>query len=410
VWIAAAVVGGAAVGYARLIALVQSLYFSTFERFPFVTAVSGPFFFVGAAWIVRQFGRDAKGSGIPQVLVAIQNANQGTSEAERWQHSLVSARTAAVKVLSSVLGIFGGASIGREGPTVQIAAAGFAWFGQRLRKYAPQIEFRTFLTAGAAAGVAAAFNTPIAGIAFAIEELGGDAFGIFRQMVMLAIIVSGIVSLGLSGNYLYFGRPVILNTSIVAWVGEAMAIGLIGGLLGGIFARALANPQWLRIPRHWLVRALVTGVLCSAIGYWTHGDTAGSGYEATRRALESANLEGMNPAFPLLKLATTALSYVSGMAGGIFSPCLSIGAGIGLAVAKLAGLANFRACALFGMVAFFSGAVRAPLTAVIIVMEMTDEPTLAIPFMIAAFLAHSAGRRVMSEPLYHYLARNYRSD
>ena len=93
------------------------------------------------------------------------------------------------------------------------------------------------------------------------------------------------------------------------------------------------------------------------------------------------------------------------MAGGIFSPCLSIGAGVGFSIAKICGLINFKTCALFGMVAFFSGAVRAPLTAVIIVMEMTDEHLLILPFMIAAYLAYSAGKRIMPEPLYHYLSR-----
>jgi H+/Cl- antiporter ClcA len=319
----------------------------------------------------------------------------------------VSLRTAAVKVVSSALGILGGASIGREGPTVQIAAAGFAWFGHRMRRYTQHIEFRTFLTAGAAAGVAAAFNTPIAGVTFAIEELGGNVMGMFRQIVMLAIIVSGIVAQGIAGNYLYFGRPAILHTDVWLMLGEAVGIGLLAGVLGGLFARMLAKPGWAFLPKLWWTRALLTGAVCAAIGYWTHGDTAGSGYEVTRRALESSTLDGADPLFAVYKLLTTSLSYLSGMAGGIFSPSLSIGAGVGLAVAKIVGLANFRTCALLGMVAFFSGAVRAPLTAVIIVMEMTDERLLVIPFMIASFLAYSAGRRIQPEPLYHYLAHRY---
>ena len=410
VWVAAAVVGGLAVVYAKFIALLQNFYFLAFKHFPVWVAISGPILFVAATWIVRRFAPDAKGSGIPQVLVAIEQATIQKKEAAPWEHSLVSVRTSVVKVLSSAIGILAGASIGREGPTVQLAAAGFAWFGQRLRRFAPQIEFRTFLTAGAAAGVAAAFNTPIAGITFALEELGGDVFGVFRQMVMLAIIISGIVAQGTAGNYLYFGRPVLSNASMVSWISEAVSIGIVGGLLGGFFAKTLAEPRLIGIPKNWLLRAFIAGVVCSAIGYWTRGDTAGSGYEVTRRVIESHALQDGNPLFPLLKLATTSLSYISGMAGGIFSPSLSIGAGVGIAIAKLAGIANFRACALFGMVAFFSGAVRAPLTAVIIVMEMTDEPSLVIPFMIAAFLAYSAGRRVMAEPLYHYLAHHYRDE
>ena len=112
----------------------------------------------------------------------------------------------------------------------------------------------------------------------------------------------------------------------------------------------------------------------------------------------------MSVYFPILKLITTILSYLSGMAGGIFSPALSIGAGIGLTVAKVMHFENFRACALMGMVAFFSGAVQAPLTAVVIVMEMTDQHILILPFMIAAFLSHAIGKWMMPTPLYQFLA------
>jgi H+/Cl- antiporter ClcA len=141
------------------------------------------------------------------------------------------------------------------------------------------------------------------------------------------------------------------------------------------------------------------------MAYYTHGDTSGSGYEVTKKFLDGDSISEFSLIFPFFKLLTTALSYLSGMAGGIFSPSLSIGAGIGLLTAKIIGFVNFKACALFGMVAFFSGAIQAPLTAVIIVMEMTDEHILAIPFMIAAFIASSTGRRIMHESLYHYLAK-----
>src|SRR5579863_4803407 len=167
VWLAAGLVGVAAVAYAKLIAAIQALYFLAFARYPIPVACAGPVFFVLAVWTVKRFGPDARGSGIPQVLVAIERANHQPVTEASWKDSLVSARTAAVKVLSSALGILGGASIGREGPTVQVAAAGFAWIGKSMRRFTPDIEFRTFLTAGAAAGVAAAFNTPIAGITFA---------------------------------------------------------------------------------------------------------------------------------------------------------------------------------------------------------------------------------------------------
>ncbi|PIS10453.1 MAG: chloride channel protein [Bdellovibrio sp. CG10_big_fil_rev_8_21_14_0_10_47_8] len=408
VWISAGVIGLMAVLYARLVSALQEVFFHYFHISPVLTACAGPFLFVLATWLVKCFAPDAKGSGIPQVLTAIeQSSSHRGDDSFAWGSDLVSLKTAGIKILSSCVGILGGASIGREGPTVQVAAAGFSWIGNKIRRFAPHVDFQTFLVAGSAAGVAAAFNTPIAGIAFAVEELGGGALGAVRQVVMLTIIVSGVIAQGLGGNYLYFGHPAALSENVGLLMMEALLIGIIGGLLGGLFAKILAEPKITKLPTRWMARAFVAGLICALIGYFTNGDTAGSGYEVTRGILNGGNLEDVSIFFPIYKLITTILSYLSGMAGGIFSPSLSIGAGIGLSVAKILGLANFKACALLGMVAFFSGAVRAPLTAVIIVTEMTDEHLLVLPFMIAAYLAYSAGKRVMSESLYHYLARKH---
>jgi H+/Cl- antiporter ClcA len=408
VWLSAGVVGAAAVMYARLISSLQFHFFNYFHRSPIIVSCVAPLFFILATALVRKFAPDAKGSGIPQVLAAIDKAkNQSTGDSSAWLSHLVSLRTAAIKVISSSIGILGGASIGREGPTVQIAASGFAWIGRRIRRFAPEIDLQSFLIAGGAAGVAAAFNTPLAGIAFALEEIADGMFGPFRQIVMLAVIIAGVIAQGLSGNYLYFGHFSILKVPLISLLPEALLIGVIGGILGGFFAKLLAYPSLTRLPQHWILRAFVCGVICAGVGYLTQGATSGSGYEITKSVLENDTMGNASIMLPIYKLITTTFSYLSGMAGGVLSPCLSIGAGIGISVAKLAHFANFKTCALMGMVAFFSGAIRAPLTGVIIVMEMTDEHILVLPFMIAAYLAFSLGKRIMPVPLYHFLAEKY---
>ncbi len=407
VWISAVLVGGLAVAYARMISFFQRVFFRFFETHAVLASLAGPALFFIAAWMVRQFAPDAKGSGIPQVLAAIEGSKTEAESEAAWKSSLISLHTAAVKVVSSCVGILGGASIGREGPTIQIAATCFAWIGHKVRRFAPEVDFQSFLIAGAAAGVAAAFNTPIAGITFAIEEIADNSFGSFKQHVMLGIIVSGLVAQGLIGDYLYFGHPEIVVVGVGLMIVESITIGLVGGVMGGLFALLLAKPQVARVPGHWLWRVALAGIACSLIGFLTLGDTSGSGYEVTERILNHGNIHDVSYAYPFLKLTTTTLSYLSGMAGGIFSPSLSIGSGVGLAMAKAFGWINFKACALIGMVAFFSGAVGAPLTAVIIVMEMTNEHSLVIPFMIAAYLAFSIGKRIMPVPLYHYLAEKH---
>jgi H+/Cl- antiporter ClcA len=403
-WTSAAAVGLLAALFASLISEVQGVYFRAFHAHPVFVSCVAPLLFVVATWLVERWAPAAKGSGIPQVLAVIDESRTEPTNEGTWVNPLVSLRTAFVKVLSASTGILGGASIGREGPTVQIAASAFAWIGRVSRRFAPQIDFQSFVVAGGAAGIAAAFNTPLAGITFALEEVADGMLGPFRQSIMVAVIIAGITTQALSGNYLYFGRPSDVNAPVLLLIPEGVLIGLCGGLLGGIMAKLLSTPQLSRLPTHWVRRAFIAGCICSAVGYFTLGDTSGSGYEVTRRALESNSIDSMPLLFPFWKLLTTTMSYLSGMAGGIFSPSLSIGAGVGLLVAHLAHFANYKACALLGMVAFFSGAIRAPLTGVVIVMEMSDEHLLIVPFMIAAYIAHAIGRRIMPTPLYHYLA------
>lgn len=398
--IAAIGVGFLATLYARFIAGAQTLFSLSFQHHPWVVSLCGPLFFLAATWLVVRCAPEAKGSGIPQVLQAIDRT--GVAKAAGLSSPLVSIRTALFKVGSSALGILGGASIGREGPTVQVAASFFALTARLSRRYFGSLDPQSYLIAGASAGISAAFNTPLAGITFALEEIAEHSFGQFKRSVMLAVIVGGITAQALGGNYLYFGHPSILQGLSSLW-GPSILLGLLGGLCGGLFAKLLTKPLPHLLPASWWGRALVCGVLCSAFGLLSNGATAGSGYEVTRRFMDQD--PGSLPAliFPE-KFLTTVFSYLSGMAGGIFSPSLSIGAGMGYTTAHLFHWEALKACGLLGMVAFFSGAVQAPLTAVIIIMEMTDQSELLIPFLIAALLAQGIGRLWMPVPLYRHLA------
>jgi H+/Cl- antiporter ClcA len=292
--------------------------------------------------------------------------------------------------------------VGREGPTVQIASSLSAFSARVAGRFFPIKDCRSFLVAGAAAGVSAAFNTPLAGIAFALEEIAGSMFTQFKGGVMLCVIVAGITARAMGGNYLYFGHPSVSDPSS-GMIFFAMFAGVLGGLLGGLFSRILTLPRMTLLPKSWWKRAIVCGVVCSTFAWLSNGDTSGSGYEAIRRFMDAPGAS-LPPLYFTEKFLTTVFSYLSGIAGGIFSPCLAIGAGMGVTSAQLFHLADPKACALIGMVAFFSGVVHAPLTAVIIIMEMTDQHMLIIPFMISAYLAHSIGKLVMPIPLYRHLA------
>lgn len=400
-WSTALAVGVLSVLYAQLINFSQTHFLSIFQKFPFIVSAASPLIFLSAVFAVRYFEPEAKGSGIPQVLQAIHLGEKDFRSNERIS-KFVSIKTACVKVLSSSLGILGGASIGREGPTVQIAASLFAWTARKTSRWVPKLDFQSYLVAGGAAGVAAAFNTPLAGIAFALEEIGETKFPKFKESVMLSVIISGIAAQALAGNYLYFGHPVLEGLP-VRIIFDALSIGFLGGLAGGAFAWTLSRPSLAILPKHWVKRAALCGLVCAGINLLTSGDTAGSSYDVTRRLMDSPD-GAFTPFFFMEKFITTVLSYLSGMAGGIFSPCLSIGAGLGITVSQLAHIGSLKICALIGMVAFFSGVVRAPLTAVIIVTEMTDKHILIIPMMIAAYLSQGVAKRIMPISLYRHLA------
>ena len=248
VWAAAGVAGLAAVLYAKLVAAGQVFYLNALHNHPYVVSALSPLLFLAAAATVVKIAPEATGSGIPQVLVAIDMSKEPEASHRASVSRLVSVKTALVKVLSTSIGILGGASIGREGPTVQIASSGFAWVARKMRLVTPHVDFRGYLIAGAAAGVAAAFNTPLAGITFALEEIADGAFGSIKQMVMLSVILAGITAQALLGDYLYFGHPSVAKPDWVL-IPEALLIGALGGIFGGIFARVLAYPHANRLPK-----------------------------------------------------------------------------------------------------------------------------------------------------------------
>ena len=233
-------------------------------------------------------------------------------------------------------------------------------------------------------------------------------FGALKHMVMIAVILAGLTARALLGNELYYGYPHLAATQFQLRWGAAVVIGITGGLLGGVFGRLVGSDLFGLLNRlNWWLRALACGAAVSLIGVVYSGTTAGSGYGITRDFF-SAHAESL-PAltFPLAKALATGLSTLSGMGGGILAPSLSIGAWMGVSLAtlgsKLALVLNFQACALLGMVAYFAGAFQIPMSAVIIVMEMTNEHDIILPMMIASVFAFGTAKLLMPHSLYHVI-------
>lgn len=349
------------------------------------------------AFATRRFTPEGRGSGIPQVIAATRNPEQSLD-------TLISLRVGFAKLLMTAGGLLAGASVGREGPTVQVAAAIMA----RVHRF-----FRVPLTAGViiaggAAGVAGAFNTPLAGVAFAIEELANAFEQRVALLVMTAILIAGIVSLGLAGDYVYFGTmPQTLSLGRVLVI--APVAGFIGGLSGGIFARLVLaitfrRERWLGpLAKRPVIWALLCGLAIAGIGILT-GATWGTGYVEAKAAIEGAH-ESLW--FGPGKFAATLLSTLAGLPGGIFSPSLATGAGVGNLLCLLFPHDPRGAVVLLGMIAYFTGVVRAPLTAVIIIVEATASRGMILPLFASALVADAAGRLVCKDKLYHALAREF---
>ncbi len=396
--VGAVLIGLAALAFAWAGDRAQHLFFVMQAARPWTNLLVTPVMFVLIAGVTLRFAPETRGSGIPQVIAAARSPDDLGSGA------LVSLKAAFAKVGLTIAGLFGGAAVGREGPTVQLAAA--------LMVQVHRI-FRVPLTAGVliaggAAGVAAAFNTPLAGIAFAIEELAVAYEQRVALLVMGAVMIAGLTAQGIAGEYVYFGQldgDVHLSTVLIA----APLAGVAGGMLGGLFSRtllALRGPggRWSRLfGKRPVVTALACGLVVGAIGWATGGATAGTGYGPTEMLLgggDSAYWFG--PAKFFSALATS----VSGIPGGIFAPSLAVGAGFGDLLTPLFDPGEAGLIVLMGMAGYFTGVVRAPLTAVIILSEATGSHAI-LPLFATALIGDWAGAIVCRERLYHKLAEGF---
>ena len=408
VWAAAALAGLIVVLFARVSELALLAFRQIRGDQAWVPFVLTPCVAMLIVWMTTRWIQGAQGSGIPQVIAAARLARGGKATGR-----LVSLRIAFGKVAMVALGLLGGFSIGREGPSVQVAASVL----DSAHRYLPQSHSRAvrrsdLILAGGAAGVAAAFNTPLAGIMFAIEELGrrhGEANA--SGILLITVIFSGLVAVGFEGNYTYFGH---LNVGSVARgiLLPVLAIAIICGILGGLFSRLLLMPLrhrnwgiWRYRRQHPVVFAGACGVVVAAIGWLSGGYSFGSGYVATANAISGQTT--LHWSAPFAKFAATVVSYFSGIPGGIFAPALAIGAAVGFDIAPLtASFANEHQVVALCMAAFLAAVTQAPITAAIIVMEMIDGHGMVLSLMGVSLLAKVISGMFGPE-LYQQMARGF---
>ena len=408
-WMASLGVGLVAVGFARLADAAGHLQRHWLIHFPTFFLTATPMATAALVYASERFFPQATGSGIPQVIAALRLP---ADAADRWR--LLVLPIALAKVVMTSIGLLCGLSIGREGPTIQVSAAIMVAFHRVTAKWVrfPSIYLNQGLVlAGGAAGLAAAFNTPLAGIVFAIEELGHSFEERLSGITLTAVIFSGLASISLMGDYFYFGQ-VSTNLPLGASWAVIPLCGLGGGAAGGLFASALLAGNRSLQPmrkRHPLPFGMAAGLLLVCLGLLSHGHTLGTGYPEASTLLgnQTAGPYMPNLLSPVFKMLATFLSYCSGVPGGLFSPSLAAGAELGAVLHRLAPLAPEQSVVLLGMAAYFVGVIQTPITALVIITEMTNNHQLMLPLMATIVLAQATSRLVCPEPLYHALAKGF---
>jgi len=396
--------GALAVGaIAALFAVAGNYAIDLFRHVPetsrWLPFLACPVGLVAVLWLTRHWFPGTEGSGIPQAIAALE------TKGEEARSHLLSLRIAFGKILLTFLGLLSGASIGREGPTVHVGASIMYSLGRIARFPRHDLE-RGLILAGGAAGVAAAFNTPIAGIIFAIEEMSRSFEERTSGTLLIAVILAGVTAVAIKGNYTYFGS----TSAALSFSGWPLVFlcGILGGLLGGTFSKIVIGGSQRIAPllgRYPYRIAVVCGLAIAVAGLFSDATTYGTGYQEAKGILTGVSHMGV--LFPFLKMTASIASYLSGIPGGIFAPSLAAGAGLGADLARFFPAVPVAAVVVLGMVSYFSGVVQAPITSFVIVMEMIDNQNMLFPLMSASLIAYGASRLICREPIYRALARNF---
>jgi len=411
-WVASVITGLFAVLYAKLFAYAEENSLDIFTKHKWWFLLLAPVCFVLARWVVVKFSPYSRGSGIPQVIAAVELANPKQNEKVS---KLLSLRIIFVKVVSSLVLVIGGGVIGREGPTIQIAGSVFRKVNMWLPKWWPKISKRNMISAGAAAGLAAAFNTPLGGIVFAVEELTKTHISYFKTALFTAVIIAGLTAQGLMGPYLYLGLVNINNLS--PWIFlPIILVAIITGLVGSAMCKLmLALFKWrstFNSEKQHIIYTIACGLVIAALAVLVSDSRIlWSGKEIMRTTLFTDSKD-VAWYVPLFRVVGPVLSFTSGGAGGVFAPALSAGASIGSLMSGIMHLSptNTNLLILCGMCGFLTGVTRTPFTSAILVLEMTDRHNAIFYLMLAGMIAGMAAAIIDKHSFYDHLKHQYIHD
>ncbi|WP_042490591.1 chloride channel protein [Anabaena sp. PCC 7108] len=350
-----------------------------------------------AGWLVQRLAPEAAGSGIPQVKASLANIPIKLS----W-------RVAGIKFLSTIISLGSGITLGRQGPTVQVGA-GLAAGMSRTFPTSPDHR-RQMIAAGAGAGLSAAFNAPIAGVLFIIEELLQDVSGLTLGTAIIACFIGGVISRLLGGGSLQLNLELMHYSSKFSLleIPIFLLLGVLAGLLGALFNRGLIfsiktyNRLHISLPLRVALAGLMSGLIVSLLPEYYRDNAGLREYMiATQPNLLLAAITFIS------QFILTLIAFGSGAPGGLFAPSLILGSCLGHIVgvfeSQLLGLGSSTTYALAGMGGFFSAVSKVPMTAIVIVFEMTTDFNLVLPLMIVSVTSYLVADQVVPGSLYDKL-------
>jgi len=353
---------------------------------------------LGIGYLLYRYFPGARGSGVPQTKAAL-FAREGR----------ITLRTVLGKFFCTSATLASGIPLGREGPSVQIGAGIGSVLGRSLGLSTEQVK--KLIPVGAAAAIAAAFNTPLAAVLFSLEEITGDLYAPVMGAVVLASATAWVVLRVFLGNHPLFKVPQYQLVHPSEFAVYAV-LGVAGGVVSAAFTRLLLGmrARFLQLPQKTVWFQPVAGGLLVGVMGWFVPQVLGVGYGFVGEALNGRMAFQLMALLVVLKLFAVTASYASGNAGGIFGPALFIGAMLGGTVGTVAHhlfpayTATPGAYAIVGMGAVFAGIVRAPMTSVLMIFEMTQDYAVIVPLMIANLVSLFIASRLQRAPIYEALA------
>ena len=372
---------------------------------PYISFGVTPLLLIISFLLVQKIAPGASGSGIPQVMACVEKSHKHLG------YYFLSVKIIVIKIASSCLGILAGGAIGREGPSIQISGAIAHNLARLFKRLDISFKYDQMLVAGAASGLAAAFNTPIGGIVYAIEELSHEHVRSFKDVLLLSVVISGFTAQVILGNYLFLGYPKISPYMQFSYISLLCVLSLLCGVLGSIFALFLSRIILWRFSRSFKQQIVIVGLVGVVLvgSYILFGErTIFSGRKSIEYVLFTNGEMSIFEA--LMRFLAPTLTSMTGIAGGIFSPSLSAGATIGGYLSQFFDPSLRTIMGLCGMIGFLTGVTRCPLTAFVLVLEMTDRRSAVLAMMLAAFFSSIGAHWLGSKSFYELVVDRIKND